>query len=160
MRKKKYGEDTVVIRVPVSQKEVVLKFIERFEVLGNLKTLDSSNPLHGAYFQGYLDCYEQWQDYNYSLMLVLTGNEHIVPLYLDLVRGRIPKSAHAISLKQVTDVFLKSNRKLSKIESQIEILEKYLDDSWLKVSDLAKEFSVKQLNSAALEKDIKNECNV
>lgn len=148
MRKKKYGEDTVVIRVPASQKKAVLDFIQRFEVIGNLTTLDSSNPLHDAYAQGYLDCFNQWEEFNHALPFVLTGNEDSVPLVLDFVRGRIPESAHAATSKQVMGILMKSSRKLAKIDSQLEILQKYLDNSWVKVSELANKFCLaKQLES-------------
>lgn len=157
MKRKKYGEDTVVIRVPVSQKQAVLKFIEQFEVIGNLKNLDDSNPLHDAYMQGYIDCFDLWQEFQVVLPLVLSGNEAFVPLALDVMRGNIPESARLISMNQLTDVLLKSHRKLSKIDSQLELLQKMLDDSFSKAGVKSQKFSsilekTKLLNHSELSK--------
>lgn len=146
MKRKKYGEDTVVIRVPASKKEAVLKFLEQFEVIdlfasSKLSQDISKNAVHNAYMQGFMDCFNAWEDYHYSSALILTGNEEHLPMYLDLVNGRVPPSLHQSTLETITNVFVRSNKKFSKIESQFSKLDDLLEDSFSKAKVKAELFT-------------------
>lgn len=145
MKKKKYGEETVVIRIPASRKEDVLKFLERFEVIGDFsppKDLNSSNAIHEAYRQGFLDCFQQWEDYQHCLPFIFTDNEEHIPLVLDIFRGRVADSAVALALEKLTKVMMSCPRKMAKVENQLLKAQEFLDDSFAKARAKVELFGV------------------
>ena len=129
MKRKKYGEETVVIRVPASRKEDVLKFLERFEVVGDFsqpKDFESPSAFRDAYIQGFNDCFIRWDNYQVCLPYILTGNEKSIPLLQDCLQGRVPQSAMAAVMDQLGQVLLSSSQD---VDPQCSSARKFLDDA-------------------------------
>lgn len=164
MKRKKYGEETIAIRIPASRKEDVLKFLEKFVVIGDFvpsENPESSTALYDAYMQGFMDCFDKWEEYHHSLPYIFTGNSDSVPLFLDVFRGRVPESLHKITLDKLVKVLMSCPRKMAKIENQLLEARNFLDDSFDKARIKAQSFVPvnKQItsDSIALKEPLNNE---
>ncbi len=112
MKKSKYGEKTVVVRVPESRKDEVLHLLKSFEVLENLhnqSTLLTPFSSSADYKKGYIKGFEQGEEFQYCLSYGLTGSEDDVKLALDVFRQKIPDSAFTSVLNTLSKVLLKSD---------------------------------------------------
>lgn len=128
MKKKKYGEETVVIRVPKSRKLDVLNLLKNFEVLDS--SMDSTPPvdhLRNAYLKGFNDCFERWELYNLSLPLILTGNKASLPLLNDLYQRNIPESAFLSALQEYIGVL--SSASAGKKYPALAMAQNYMNES-------------------------------
>lgn len=111
MKKNKYGEQTVVIRVPKSRKLDVLNFLKSFEVLDDFGMgTPPTDHLRNAYLKGFNDCFERWELYNLSLPLILTGKQSHLPLLKDLYERAIPESAFMFPCKNIFQSCLTQRR--------------------------------------------------
>jgi hypothetical protein len=129
MRKKKYGEDTVVIRVPASRKEEILKLLERYEVIDDLTQLKTDNLLHDAFMKGYVHCYDKWEEYNFILPYVLLGELDFIPKCLDMLRGKLPASMSQSFQDEMFNVLMKHSR-TDKVMQQLELINSFFEDAW------------------------------
>jgi len=112
MRKSKYGEETVVIRVPVSCKKYVEDYISNFEVLGHRKGLGrelcSASDL--SYKKGFSDGFRKGEEYQYSLSYALAdASQDEIKLAIELFRGRIPDIALTSCFERLSTILLASD---------------------------------------------------
>jgi hypothetical protein len=112
MKKSKYGERTVVIRVPESRKSQVLDLLKSFEVLDGLQHQSTGLTNFSSsddYKKGYMKGFEQGEEFQYCLSYGFAGTEDDVKLALDVFRQRIPDSALTPVLNSLSNVLLKSD---------------------------------------------------
>lgn len=96
MRKSRYGEETVVIRIPVSAitevKKVLLKY-SVIDVSGSPSSKGSSQKTP-IYIQGYKDGFregfERGEEFQYCLQLELSGKSRVIPKLISAFRSRVP----------------------------------------------------------------------
>lgn len=129
MKKKKYGEDTCVMRVPVSKKLEVQRFLESFEVIG---TLSAGDSIREAYLKGFIACFNEWEKYNQALPYILSGNAASVPLLMDCLDGRLPDSVVSDSLAKLQHILSSSGDVLDRLSVDFPMLESFLEDSTVK----------------------------
>lgn len=108
MKKRKFGEETVPVRVPLSRKDDVLRYLKKFEVLdlggSDLDIVQDEYRL--AYERGYLDGFQKGEESQVVLSALLAGDESAADLALDLFRNRVPDSSFFPALQHLSKVFI------------------------------------------------------
>jgi hypothetical protein len=99
MKKGKYGEETVPVRVPRSKVEAVQVFLKRYEVIdGSLEQAidgpNSDTEYYQGYRKGFVDGFEKGEEYQFGLSYCLMEDEEGLAVALDLFHQRVPESIH------------------------------------------------------------------
>jgi len=125
MKKSRYGEETVVIRVPVSARKHIEEYIKRFEVLGSFKSSDKglSSFFDLSYQKGFSDGFIKGEECQFVMSYALVGaSDDDLKLAIELFRRRVPDIA-LVSCFDRLSTFL--------LSSDVDVLEKQVPFSSL-----------------------------
>lgn len=114
MKKKRFGEETTVIRVPISRKNEILELLKNYEVLDSV--LNSASNKTNLPSQHNIDCSKAYmagflkgEEFAFVQSLALTGaSKEDIALQVDLFNKRIPDSAVSAACQRIADVYAKS----------------------------------------------------
>ncbi|MCK9606696.1 MAG: hypothetical protein M0R33_09655 [Methylomonas sp.] len=103
MRKSKFGEKTVLVRVPESKVDEVRNFLKKFEVIDqSLKQALEGQNQASEYWQGYrkgfTDGFERGEEFQFCQSFAFVHDDEGLALALDLFNKRIPSSIEAEAL--------------------------------------------------------------
>lgn len=140
MRRSRFNEETVVVRVPASRKNDVLNFIKTFEALDSStiqqdKQVSSVDQYQLGYQAGYktghYDGFLKGEEFQVTQSYALAGaSEEVIKMNIDMFNGRIPDSAMDACFERLFNVML---------HSSVDVYSKVVRFSALVGSDSAKE---------------------
>lgn len=106
MSKSKYGEQTVVIRVPKSRVKDVREYLKLIEdvSLNDPVPVDDSSP---DYRLGFRHGMARAEELILGQELILVGDSDKLPMLLDTFRGKVPDSAQSAVFESLMKSFAK-----------------------------------------------------
>lgn len=104
MKKSKYGEDTVVIRVPASRKEEVLKYIQGFSVVTDMasyKEKSGTTQLADACSKSYSQGFSDGEKFQFLQSYAFCDSDEEIKTAVDLWENRVPESCQLAVLEKI-----------------------------------------------------------
>ncbi|OQW75600.1 MAG: hypothetical protein BVN35_08090 [Proteobacteria bacterium ST_bin11] len=109
MRNLKYGEETRVLRVPVSRYDEVVNFLKKYEVIDEIVSVFSSasdSEYDRGYKLGFAHGFEKGEEYQFRILHLSESDEEQTELAMDLFRGRLPDASSALVLEKCLETTL------------------------------------------------------